>query len=69
MIAASRREIDAMMDMMQHCMEMMSGGSMMGSNPMSWILPLALVAHLVWVLSLVILGGLGVWAYRRLRTP
>jgi hypothetical protein len=67
--------MDAMMDMsdmMQRCMDMM-GGSMMGSgmmdgNPMSWILPIALVVLLVWVLGLIILGALGVWAYRRLRT-
>lgn len=66
-----------MSDMMQQCTDMMNsmmgngsmtGSGMMDSNPMSWLLPLALVALLVWVLSLVILGGLGVWAYRRLRT-
>jgi hypothetical protein len=67
LLAASRREIDAMMNMMQHCLDLM-GGSMMGSNPMSWILPLVLVVFLLWVLSLTVLGALGVWAYRRLRT-
>ena len=59
--------MDSMMDMMQHCINLMGGG-MMGSNPMSWILPLVLVVLLVWVLSLAILGALGVWALRRLRT-
>jgi len=60
-----------MSDMMRHCMDMMNstiGGGMIGNNPMSWILPLALVVLLVWALSLAILGALGVWAYRRLRT-
>jgi hypothetical protein len=62
-----------MSDMMQRCVDMMSGSSMMGSgmmdgNPMSWILPLALVLLLVWALGLAILGAVGVWAYRRLRT-
>jgi hypothetical protein len=60
-----------MSGMMQHCMDMMNstmGNGMMGSNPMSWILPLVLVVLLVWALSLAILGALGVWAYRRLRT-
>ena len=62
-----------MSDMMQRCMDMMSGSSMMGSgmmdgNPMSWLLPLALVVLLIWVLGLATLGALGVWAYRRLRT-
>ena len=62
-----------MSDMMQRCMDMMGGGSMMGSgmmdgNPMSWILPLALAVLLVWTLGLAILGTIGVWAYRRLRT-
>ena len=62
-----------MSDMMQRCMDMMGGSSMMGSgvmdgSPMSWILPLALVVLLVWTLGLAILGALGVWVYRRLRT-
>jgi hypothetical protein len=62
-----------MSDMMQRCVDMMSGSSMMGSgmmdgNPMSWILPIALVLLLVWALGLAILGAVGVWAYRRLRT-
>ncbi len=60
-----------MMDMMEQCREMMGnmmGGGMMDGNPMSWILPLALVVLLVWTLGLVILGAVGVWAYRRLRT-
>jgi hypothetical protein len=67
--------MDAMMDitgMLQRCTDMMDG-SMMGSgmmdgNPMSWILPIAFVVLLVWTLGLAILGALGVWAYRRLRT-
>lgn len=65
-----------MSDMIQRCTEMMNSmgsGSMMGSgmmesNPMSWILPIALVVIVVWVLDLAILGAVGVWAYRRLRT-
>jgi hypothetical protein len=64
-----------MADMMQRCMDMMSGngGSMMGSgmmdgSPLSWILPIAGVVLLVWALGLAILGAVGVWAYRRLRT-
>ncbi len=62
-----------MSDMMQRCMDMMGGGSMMGSgmmdgNPLSWILLLAVALLLVWTLGLAILGALGVWAYRRLRT-
>ncbi len=62
-----------MSEMMQRCMDMMGGGSMMGSgmmdgNPLSWILLLAVALLLVWTLGLAILGALGVWAYRRLRT-
>jgi hypothetical protein len=52
-----------MSDMMQRCMDMMSGCSMMesgmmDSNPMSWILPLALALLLVWALGLATLGAL-----------
>ena len=62
-----------MSEMLQRCMDMMGGSTMMGNgmmdgNPVSWLLPLALVVLLVWVFSLVILGAVGVWAYRRLRT-
>ena len=51
----------------------MSGSSMMGSaimdgNPMSWILPLAVVLLLVWALGLAILGAVGGLVHRRLRT-
>jgi hypothetical protein len=68
--------MDAVMDMsemVQRCMDMMGDGSMMGSgmmdgNPLSWILPLAIVLLLVWILGLAILGAVGVWVYRRLRT-
>jgi hypothetical protein len=52
-----------MSDMMQRCMDVMSGCSMMesgmmDSNPMSWILPLALALLLVWALGLATLGAL-----------
>jgi len=62
-----------MTDIMQRCMDMMGGGSMMGSgmmdgNSMNWVLLLAFVVLLLWILGLAIVGAVGMWAYRRLRT-
>jgi hypothetical protein len=53
-----------MPDMMRQCMEMMGGGSMMGGGPLFVILAVLL---LLWLVGLAAVGGLGVWAYRRLR--
>jgi hypothetical protein len=55
-------------DMMQQCMNLMNG--MMGGGMMAnslWFVVLA-VLLLVWLIGLAAIGGLGVWAYRRLRT-
>jgi hypothetical protein len=54
-------------DIMQQCMDMMNGmmgGGMIGSGLLFVVLALLL---LVWLIGLVAVGGLGVWAYRRLR--
>jgi hypothetical protein len=49
---------------MEQCMDMMSGGSMMGG-----VLFVVLgVLLLVWLMGLAAIGGLGYWAYRRLKT-
>jgi len=56
------------MDLMDQCMNMMNGmmgGSMMGNGPLFVVLAVLL---LVWLIGLAVLGGVGVWAYRRLRT-
>lgn len=53
-----------MMDLMNQCMNTMGGG-MMGGSMMFVVLAVLL---LVWLIGLAVLGGLGVWAYRRLRT-
>ncbi len=57
-----------MMDTMDQCMNMMNGmmgGGMMG-NSLLFVVLAALL--LVWLIGLAVLGGVGVWAYRRLRT-
>ena len=57
-----------MMDLMSQCMNMMNGmmgGGMMGSGLLFVALAVLL---LVWLIGLVAVGGLGIWAYRRLRT-
>ena len=56
-----------MSDMMQQCMDMMNGmmgGGMMGNGLLFVFLAVLL---LVWLMGLAAIGGLGVWAYRRLR--
>ncbi len=56
-----------MNDLMQQCMDMMNGmmgGGMMGSGLLFVALAVLL---LVWLIGLAAVGGLGVWAYRRLR--
>jgi hypothetical protein len=60
-------------DLMSQCVNMMNGmtgGGMMGNGMMgSSLLFVGLaVLLLVWLIGLAALGGLGVWAYRRLRT-
>ncbi len=55
-------------DVMEQCMNMMNGmmgGGMMGGGLLFVVLAILL---LVWLLGLAAIGGLGVWAYRRLRT-
>lgn len=51
------------MDMMNQCMNMMNG--MMGNGLLFVVLAVVL---LVWLIGLAVVGGVGVWAYRRLRT-
>jgi len=51
-----------MNDLMQQCMNMMGG--MMGNSLLFVFLAVLL---LVWLIGLAVLGGVGVWAYRRLR--
>ena len=46
-------------------MDMMSGGSMMGGGVLFVVLGVLL---LVWLMGLAAIGGLGFWAYRRLKT-
>ena len=50
------------MDLMNQCMNMMNG--VMGNNLLFVFLAVLL---LFWLIALAVLGGLGVWAYRRLR--
>jgi cell division protein FtsB len=47
---------------MNQCMNMMNG--MMGNSLLFVVLAVLL---LLWLIGLAVLGGLGVWAYRRLR--
>jgi len=53
--------------MMDHCLEMMSNmmGSGMMANSLS-LLPILGALLLIWMVGLIILGGLGLWAVRRL---
>jgi len=51
--------------MMEQCMDMMSGGSMMGGGVLFVVVGVLL---LVWLMGLAAIGGLGFWAYRRLKT-
>ncbi len=54
-------------DVMEQCMNMMNGmmgGGMMGNSLLFVVLAVLL---LVWLSGLAALGGLGVWAYRRLK--
>jgi hypothetical protein len=56
-------------DLMNQCMNMMNGmmgGGMMGTNSLLFVVLAVLV--LLWLSGLVVLGGVGIWAYRRLRT-
>ncbi len=56
-----------MSDMMEQCMNMMNGmmgGSMMGGT--MFVVLAALI--LFWLIGLAVVGGLGVWVYRRLRS-
>ncbi len=50
-------------DLMNQCMNMMNG--MMGNSLLFVILAVLL---LFWLIGLAVLGGVGIWAYRRLRT-
>jgi hypothetical protein len=52
-------------DLMNQCMNMMGGG-MMGTNSLLFVVLAVLL--LLWVIGLAVLGGVGIWAYRRLRT-
>jgi len=51
-----------MSDMMEQCMNMMNG--MMGGT--MFVVLAALI--LFWLIGLAVVGGLGVWVYRRLRS-
>jgi hypothetical protein len=51
-------------DLMNQCMNMMNG--MMGTNSLLFVVLAVLV--LLWLSGLAVLGGVGIWAYRRLRT-
>ena len=56
-------------DLMNQCMNMMNGmmgGGMMGTNSLLFVVLAVLV--LLWLIGLAVLGGVGIWAYRRLRT-
>jgi hypothetical protein len=56
-------------DLMNQCMNMMNGmmgGGMMGTNSLLFVVLAVLV--LLWLSGLAVLGGVGIWAYRRLRT-
>jgi len=55
-------------DLMNQCMNMMNGmmgGGMMGTNSLLFVVLAVLV--LFWLIGLAALGGVGIWAYRRLR--
>jgi hypothetical protein len=55
-------------DLMNQCMNMMNdmmGGGMIGNSLLFVILAVLL---LLWLVGLAVLGGAGIWAYRRLRT-
>jgi cell division protein FtsB len=55
-------------DLMNQCMNMMNsmmGGGMMGNSLLFVVLAVLL---LFWLIGLAVLGGVGIWAYRRLRT-
>ena len=56
-------------DLMNQCMNMMNGmmgGGMMGTNSLLFVVLAVLV--LLWLIGLAVLGGVGIWAIRRLRT-
>ena len=56
-------------DLMNQCMNMMNGmmgGGMMGTNSLLFVVLAVLL--LFWLIGLAVLGGAGIWAYRRLRT-
>jgi hypothetical protein len=56
-------------DLMNQCMNMMNGmmgGGMIGTNSLLFVVLAVLV--LLWLIGLAVLGGVGIWAYRRLRT-
>ena len=56
-------------DLMNQCMNMMNGmmsGGMMATNSLLFVVLAVLV--LLWLIGLAVLGGVGIWAYRRLRT-
>ncbi len=55
-------------DLINQCMNMMNdmmGGGMIGNSLLFVILAVLL---LFWLVGLAVLGGAGIWAYRRLRT-
>ena len=55
-------------DLMNQCMNMMNGmmgGGMMGNSLLFVVLAVLLV---FWLIGLAVLGGVGIWAIRRLRT-
>ncbi len=55
-------------DLMNQCTNMMNGmmsGGMIGNSLLFVILAVLL---LFWLIGLAVLGGAGIWAYRRLRT-
>jgi hypothetical protein len=56
-------------DLMNQCMNMMNGmmsGGMMGTNSLLFVVLAVLLV--LWLIGLAVLGGVGIWAYRRLRT-
>ena len=56
-------------DLMNQCMNMMNGmmgGGMMGPNNLRCVVLAVLLVF--WLIGLAMLGGVGIWAYRRLRT-
>ena len=55
-------------DLMNQCMNMMNG--MMGAGMMgnSLLFVVLAVLLLFWLIGLAVLGGVGIWAIRRLRT-